>query len=116
MTWALCLNCGKVKFGAICPCFECGASSTGDMGLDIAFSDHHLSKESLEALGGVVAAIHQASDDKDLCFWSFIRYISVNHPSILGVELSPERLVKCDALLERANIPLVELPPEERGT
>jgi hypothetical protein len=115
MTWALCLNCGEVKFGAICPCPKCEVSSTGDMNLDIAFSDHHVSKKSLEDLGKVVAAIHQASDDGDLSFWTFIRYISVRHPSILGVNLPPETQAKCDALLQRVNLPPVEVSPSGRS-
>ena len=57
MTWALCLTCGDVKFGAICPCPNCGVSSTGNMQLDIAFSDHHLSRRTLDELGAVVAEI-----------------------------------------------------------
>lgn len=115
MTWALCLNCGEVKFGAICPCPKCSVSSTGDMNLDIAFSDHHLTKKTLEELGQVVAAIHQASDDGELCFWTFIRYISVHHSSILGVNMEPEKQARCDALLQRIKLPNVELSPSPRG-
>ena len=48
MTWALCLNCGEKKFGAICPCPSCQAESTGDINLDIAFSDHHMSVETIK--------------------------------------------------------------------
>jgi len=50
VTWALCLNCGEVKFGAICPCPKCNVESTGDMNLDIAFSDHHMAKETAAIL------------------------------------------------------------------
>ena len=28
MTWALCLNCGEKKFGAIVPCPNCGVGSS----------------------------------------------------------------------------------------
>lgn len=111
MTWALCFNCGEVKFGAICPCPKCDVKSTGDMNLDIAFSDHNLSKATLEDFGKVVAAIHAASDDDELCFWTFIRYVSINHPSILGVKLEPEAAQKCDALLARITLPPVTVTP-----
>jgi len=39
MSLALCFNCGNVKFGALCECDKCGIASTGDMDLDILFSD-----------------------------------------------------------------------------
>jgi len=65
-------------------------------------------------LGAVIAAIHGVSADKDVRFWSFIRYISVNHPSILGVELKPEMQEKCDAVLQQAQIPNVTLRPSPK--
>jgi hypothetical protein len=111
MTWALCLNCGEVKFGAICPCPKCNVASSGDMNLDIAFSDHNMTKGTLEEFGQVVAAIHANSEDAELCFWTFIRYISVHHSSILGVKLAPELGAKCDALLQQTRLPKVSLVP-----
>lgn len=111
MTWALCLNCGEVKFGAICPCPKCEVSSTGDMQLDIAFSDHHIDKQTLHDLGNVVTAIHQVCGDEQLCFWAFIRYISQNHPSILGVTLEPKVAQKCDEILQQTRLPEVTLRP-----
>jgi hypothetical protein len=81
------------------------------MNLDIAFSDHNMTKKTLQEFGKVVAAIRSQSDDADLCFWTFIRYISVNHSSILGVELAPDVARKCDALLSRIALPKVTLAP-----
>jgi hypothetical protein len=54
MTDALCFNCVAIKFGALCPCFECGAPASGQMNLDIAFSDHHFSRHTLEEFGEVI--------------------------------------------------------------
>ena len=54
MTWALCFNCGELKFGAYCPCPECQVASTGDMNLDLLFSDHYLTRATLGALGEMV--------------------------------------------------------------
>jgi hypothetical protein len=113
MTWALCFNCGEVKFGAICPCPKCDVQSTGDMNLDIAFSDHNMTKETLEDFGKVVSAIHSKSDDAELCFWTFIRYISLNHSSILGVDLKSDLAQKCDALLESISLPKVTMTPSQ---
>ena len=114
MTRALFLYCGEVKFGASCPCPKCGAESTGDVNLDIAFSDNRMAKETLGELGRVVAAIHVASTDDKLCFWAFIRYISLHHFSILGVDLKPDVQVKCDAILAQARLPQVTMRPSPR--
>ena len=111
MTLALCLNCGEVKFGAICPCPKCEVESTGDMQLDIAFSDHHMGKDSLYELGAAIAAIHEESSDDELCFWTFIHYVSINHPSLLGVDLKPELKATCEDLLQRVALPEVTLRP-----
>jgi hypothetical protein len=111
MTWALCFNCGVVKHGAVCPCPKCSVPSTGNMDLDIAFSDHNLSKGTLEDFGKVVAAIHAQSDDTELCFWTFLRYISTNHSSILRVELKPDAAEQCDLLLSRISLPAITLTP-----
>ena len=110
---ALCLNCGEVKFGAICPCPKCNVASTGNIGLDIAFSDHHLSVPTLEAFGKVVRAIRGATQDDQLRFWSFLHYISANHSDILRIEQPPEQQAQCDAVLALAQPPpvTVERPP-----
>src|SRR5438128_1785505 len=115
MTWALCFHCGATKFGAICPCPECQTASTGDMSLDIAFSDHHLSEETLKAFGEVIRAIRRACDDDELCFWSFICYVSKHHADILHVDLSSDVEVKCGKILARANPPSVTVEKSERS-
>lgn len=111
MTWALCLNCGEVKFGALCPCPKCQAPSTGDVQLDIAFSDHQMGRETLEEFGHVIETLHGATDDEELCFWAFIRFVSTMHASILGVTLEPELQQRCDELIASVSIPTVQLRP-----
>jgi hypothetical protein len=107
MTMALCFNCGHTKFGAICPCPECEVASTGDMQLDILFSDHNLSEKTLGEFGQVVRAIHTVCDNKELCFWAFIRFVSVQHANILSARLKAEIAMACDEILARANPPPV---------
>lgn len=109
MTWALCFNCGEVKFGAICPCPKCAVASTGKIELDIAFSDHHLEKETLKEFGAVVVAIHSASDEPDLCFWTFMHYVSTKHSSILQIKLEPEMQSRVESLLATIELPPVTL-------
>ena len=115
MTWALCINCGETKFGAICPCPECGVASTGNMNLDIAFSDHRLSRETLAAFGEVVRAIRRVCDDDPTRFWSFVYYISTNHPDILTVNLPAEQQSLCASVLTRAGPPPVAVEESERA-
>lgn len=115
MTWALCLSCGQVKWGAICACPRCQVASTGNMELDITFSDHRIHKETLEELGAIVESIHQASDDQELCFWTFIHYISVNYPEILTAELKPEARVRVEEFLPRLSLPVVTVRPSPRS-
>ncbi len=111
MTWALCLNCGELKFGAFCECEQCGISSTGDMQLDIAFSDHFYEVETLKELGSVVKEIHTHSEDPVTCFWAFISYVSSNHPTILSAELSGDIKIKVEELLRQCTMPSVTLRP-----
>ena len=114
MTWALCLHCGATKFGAICPCPECNARSTGNVHLDIAFSDHRLSKGTLNAFGEVVRSIHRVCDDEQLCFWSFIHYVCTYHADICEIDLYPELKALCAAVLASAKPPRVEVEESER--
>jgi hypothetical protein len=115
MTMALCFNCGHTKFGAICPCPECNVASSGDMNLDIAFSDHRLSVPTLGAFGDVVRAIRRVCKNDQLRFWSFIRFVSVHHPDILGVQMPPEQQTECDAILSRAHPPPVHVEESEQA-
>jgi hypothetical protein len=114
MTLALCFNCGATKLGAICPCPKCEFASTGDMNLDIVFSDHNLSVATLEAFGAVVASIRRVCDDDQLRFWSFIHYISTTHSEILGVNMPEDLRERCEAVVSRANPPLVTVEESER--
>jgi hypothetical protein len=109
MTMALCFNCGDIKFGAICHCPKCQITSSGDMGLDIAFSDHNYDVETLKEFGGVIRAIHSASGDPPTRFWAFIHYISEHHPSILKVDLKPEVRAKVTDILSGVVLPPVTL-------
>jgi len=109
MTMALCINCGDIKFGAICTCPNCKVASSGNMDLDIAFSDHNYDVVTLKEFGSVVRLISSATEDPPLRFWSFLHYISENHPSILRVELEPELKTEIAATLSKVVLPPVTL-------
>ena len=115
MTWALCLNCGATKFGAICPCPECQVSTSGSMNLDIVFSDHNMSQNTLKAFGETVRTIRRVCDDDHLRFWSFVHYVSTHHPDLFGVDLSEQQRDRCEEVIARANPPPVLFEESERA-
>jgi hypothetical protein len=114
MTIALCLNCGETKFGALCPCAKCGVESTGNIQLDIAFSDHHVADDSLKDLGKVIAHFSNRTDDRGVAFWAFIRYVSENHNSILHANIPNEYAERVAAIYAESDIPSVTLNPSFR--
>jgi hypothetical protein len=85
------------------------------MQLDIAFSDHRLSKDTLKAFGAVVDSIRRVCDDDELRFLSFIHYVSTRHPEILGVNLTAEQRDRCEEVVARANPPPVTVEESERS-
>lgn len=105
MTQALCLNCGEIKFGALCPCPQCQASSTGDVDLDIAFSDFHICEDDLRELGDVLKVIRFRSNDNEVRFWTFLHFISERHPHILKITLPDEMAAAVSDLYESLPIP-----------
>lgn len=80
-----------------------------DISFDIAISDHNMTKETLEDFGEVVGAVHSQCNDSELCFWTFIRYVSIRHPSILGIGLNPEVALKCNELISQVSLPYIHV-------
>jgi hypothetical protein len=116
MTKALCLNCGDLKFGAICDCPNCKVASSGDMSLDIAFSDHSYSEETLSELGNVIKAIRGASpDDPQERYWAFLQYVSTYHPSILSIRLEDDMAARVARILDAISIPPITLKDSWRN-
>ena len=110
MTTALCLNCGEMKFGAICNCPECGTGSTGDMRLDTGFTDHNWSESTLKQLGKVLKEISAHCDDARTCLITFLCYVHENHPEVLdvpddGLRLPAEMIRELDATLAKCTLP-----------
>lgn len=121
MTIALCLNCGEMKFGAFCPCPRCEAGSSGNMELDIVFSDHNLTEDTLKGLGVVLEHFHTKTQDPAVAFWSLIRYISVNHEDILQVPVPDKFADRVSEIYSEDEIPIVliqsshQSPEREEG-
>jgi hypothetical protein len=115
MTQALCLRCGAIKFGALCPCAACQAPASGDPQLDICFSDHHLHRESLAELGAVIQAIRRVETEDELIVWAFLAYISEHHPHILSIALEPDIAPRVEKILSQVDLPEVTLRPADRN-
>ncbi len=79
------------------------------MELDIAFSDHHYSKETLVQFGGVISALNSVCSDEEVVAWAFIRYVSDNHPEILSADTPPDVAEEVNRALRDAEIQPVQV-------
>lgn len=113
MTWAMCLNCGDIKGGALVPCSKCDAPATGNLALDIAFSDHRIPRDKLLELGSVVSEIHRICEDRSLCLWTFLQYVTLHHPSILEIDLKAEAKDAVEQVLSRLNVSPLSITSSE---
>ena len=109
MTIALCFKCGDTKFGALLKCQKCSADPTGNVSLDILFTDRNFSDQTLSEFGNVIKAIALASDNDALSFSAFLLYISNNHNDLLQVNYDDQKTTLCNALLEKAKAPLIKI-------
>jgi hypothetical protein len=81
--------------------------STGDVQLDIRFSDHHYEYETLLQFGAVVRGIHARCGDAEICFWAFIHYVSRSHPTILRVTLETGMAKSVEEVMRGVELPEV---------
>ncbi len=109
MTLALCFNCGAIKVGALNPCQKCMVGSTSNPDLDIAFSDHRLSKSTLEDFGSVIRQIKEVCSDDQTRFWTFISYVSENYPAILTCDVKPEMATQVRQVLTGVQLPQIAI-------
>lgn len=105
---ALCLNCGEIKFGALCPCSKCAAPANSNIDLNIVFSDHLVRVKKLRFLGRILQSINAGCEDPDFRYWAFIYYVSKNFPTILTAKLSPEVVPVFESFLMKCDLPKEE--------
>ncbi len=84
----------------------CQTETSGNLEIDIMFSDHTISTNALRDLGVVVKAIHEVSDDPVECYWAFFQYVSVNHPSILTITLEDDMPQRVCRILDTITLPV----------
>ena len=107
MTQALCLACGKRKFGALAPCPHCGAGVIGSVDLQLLFSDHSIDVRTLDAFGAAIQALQAHADTPHMHLKLLLRWLSTRHADLIAVDLPEAELPALDALLQRAAPPLV---------
>lgn len=108
MTFATCLNCGKIHFGALCSCEECGFSVTVSDGhlfmLAIHLSDHYYTYEQLEEFERIFVKIAATGVEPNDRLDAFLHYVFLNHPGGLEANYGEDRAAQLDAILKRAGI------------
>ena len=114
MTIALCINCGSLKFGALCPCEECGCGPTPAMSLDVAFTDHYLTENTLKRFGNLIRHLHSKTSDEALAFWAFMSFVSTYHPEIVLSDIPLKYQQSVATLLKSTQIPNVIVNDSDR--
>jgi len=103
MTFALCLNCGEMKFGVFGACPECNVDSNEYERINLDFSDWALSIKEMEEYGRVIKEIHAHENNDKTCFWAFILYVSKCNPEIISGSIEPDFKAELEALLAKCN-------------
>lgn len=109
MSLALCFNCGNVKFGTLCECDKCGIASTGNIDLDILFSDWNFSQEVLAKFGNIVVQIQKGTNDKTIVFWTFLKFISNEYPNVLSIDIDESISNEVQAQLSKLKLERFEI-------
>jgi hypothetical protein len=108
MTFATCLNCGKIHWGALCPCEECGFAVTvsdGDLFmLAIHLSDHYYSYEDLEEFERVYRGIAATGVEPNDRLDAFLHYVLLTRPGGFQANYGEERAAELEDILRSAGI------------
>ena len=107
MTVALCTNCGNFKLGAYLSCEKCNCGPTGNQDLDIAFTDHYLTEQTLREFGQVIQALRLNTNDEATAFWAFMKHVSDRYPEIIIVAVPRKYSKSSDMLLRQTQLPKV---------
>ena len=114
MTVALCTNCGSTKFGTSFPCKECGCGSTGNSDLDIAFTDHYLTEDTLHGFGQIIKCLREQTQDEGVAFWAFMKHITEHYPEIMMSETPRRYDAAAQSLLDQTDVPEVMVEDSPR--
>ncbi len=86
MTTALCLNCGALKFGALCPCPECDAETCGNREYDLFFTDHLFTVDFLEVLSEDFKDFKEFDGDDQTRLTAFLIFAAEYAPEDIRID------------------------------
>ena len=109
MTLAICLRCGEMKVGALTDCPVCGTGPSGDLQLDILFSDHRMSHEDLNHFSEVVRKISDATPGFPEAFRGFMVHMGTHYSEVVTIDLPVEDVQKAKAVLDGLDLNVREL-------
>ena len=118
MTLAICLRCGDRKVGALTQCPGCGSGPSGDLELDILFSDHQMSHGDLDHFSEVIRKINSATSGFPGSFRAFMVHVGTQYPELLTIVLPEEEVGKMEKVLEGLDLEVRDLElrsPREWG-
>jgi hypothetical protein len=104
MTVALCLYCGESKFGALNPCPYCDKRGSGNLKLDLTFSDHYISHSDIETLGSVIKRIRAVCPDDQKRYNAFFHFVACSNPTFLQTTLNIDERSAADIVLAKAKV------------
>lgn len=105
MTTALCLNCGKIKFGALCICPNCNHEPEDISELDLIFTDHFLPGEFLKLLGEDLQKIRSLETNEEIAVKAFFinTKMYLNNDQQEAIEILGDTK-HAEELLKKANL------------
>ena len=109
MKITLCFKCSDTKFEALLKYQKCSADPTGNVSLDILFTGRNFSGQTFSDFGNIIKAIALGLDNNAPSFCAFLLYITNNHNDRLQVHYADQKTTLCNALLEKAKVPLIKI-------
>ncbi len=109
MTSALCIACGRIKFGALCECTHCGAAAEPDHALSIALSSHRLSMPALLRLGRIIEDLTEVCGDPSTRTAAFKLFMRDHMRQPLELEIPADLEAGARKALDAVTLPTVTI-------
>lgn len=107
MAYNLCLHCGEMKYGILCPCPKCGAvhgsDSIANISVDMIFSSYCVSRPFLLHASAIIRAINAKENDPARRRRAFSRYMTLYYPKFLSVAMDDKIKSDTDAFLAQCD-------------
>ena len=87
MSNSVCLNCGEIKFGALCECPNCNQMPS-DVDIAILLTDHYLDNDELKRISYAIKIIYNTITDEEIRFYAVANYLGRKWPKIIDYDAS----------------------------